>query len=283
MQERQAGQYRADVMIAGHTDFLLTIVPAGAVEPMEPALLLPEVADKSRWLDGRLAFADDGNTYILVFTEFVKAPFAYNTRQVRAEEVGSYWDLLDPKWRGKLVMRDPQTAGPGNATAVFWYVTEGLGPEYLRRLFTEQDVLLLRDDRQILDMVARGERPIAIAPSDLLTKELMDKGLPVALSDAATIRESSYLTPGFGCVVLLEHAPHPNAAKVYLNWVLSQETQTLYSKASGYPSRRADVPRDHITPSMLRKPGVRYLENYKDDTARVTPEMVEYLKTVIRQ
>jgi ABC-type Fe3+ transport system substrate-binding protein len=83
-------------------------------------------------------------------------------------------------------------------------------------------------------------------------------------------------------MVLLDRAPHPNAAKVYFNWVLSQEVQTLYSRATGYLSRRVDVPRDHVTPSLVPKPGVSYLANYKESTAQITPEMAEFVKTVVR-
>jgi iron(III) transport system substrate-binding protein len=278
--ERGAGQYLGDVHIGGTTTMLTSLVPAGALDPIQPYLAGPETREASAWLNGRFDYSDDAAQYNLVFTSAVKAPLAYHPRQVNPSELKSYKDLLDPKWRGKVSMRDPRTAGPGLATATFLYMTPSLGPEYLRQFLTS-GVIFSTDDRQVLDWVARGQYPIALAPSELETVELSKKGLPIALLDAHDLQEGSYLTAAFGSVAVLNRAPHPNAVKVYLDWLLSREGQTDWSVASGYPSRRLDIPTDHLTKATIPRPGVPYQENYKEAYVVIKAELDAFLESSV--
>jgi iron(III) transport system substrate-binding protein len=278
--ERQAGQYLGDMHIGGTTTMLTSLVPVGALDPIQSFLVGPDTRDQSPWLNNKFDFSDDAGTYNLVFTSAVKAPLAYHPRQVNIAEIKSYRDLLDPKWRGKVSMRDPRTAGPGLATATFLYMTPSLGPDYLRQ-FLNSGVIFSTDDRQILDWVARGQYPIALAPSELETAELSKKGLPIQLQDAHEIQEGSYLTAAFGSVAVLNRAPHPNATKVYLNWLLSKEGQTDWSVASGYPSRRMDIPTDHLTKATIPRPGVQYQENYKEPYVVIKTELDAFLENAI--
>ena len=70
-------------------------------------------------------------------------------------------------------------------------------------------------------------------------------------------------TPG-----MFNGSPHPNATKVFVNWLLSKEGQTLMSKVRGSASRRTDVPTDFIDPDRLIKPGLKYIEADTEETIR---------------
>src|SRR5947209_297661 len=94
-----------------------------------------------------------------------ETPAAINPQLMKKDMLRSYWDLLNPKLSGKIVMRDPLTAGPGLATATFWYAEGALGKEFMQKLFTQQKVIFSGDDRQMLEWVARGEYLVAAAPS----------------------------------------------------------------------------------------------------------------------
>ncbi len=281
LQERAAGQFRADLYISGTSTIVADLVPAGAIDPIRPFLVGPELQDPSKWTDGRFEFADNAEVSNLVFASNVKSPFAYDPRQVSAADFRSWWDLTDPKWRGRMAMRDPRIAGPGQATATHLFTTPGLGPAYLEALLAN-GVVLSNDDRQILDWVARGQYPIAIAHSDLLATELKERGVPIEQLSADALREGSYLTPGFASVAAVNQAPHPNAAKLYLNWMLSQEGQTDWTKASGYTSRRLDAPRDHLPEFVIPKPGVELQLNYKEQYIMVRDELEGFLRATIR-
>jgi len=83
----------------------------------------------------------------------------YNTELVKPEQIRSYWNLLDPKFKGKIVSMDPTVAGPASQTVVFYYHSPELGPEFLRRLFSEMDVKVIREDERLIDWVAQKKLP----------------------------------------------------------------------------------------------------------------------------
>jgi iron(III) transport system substrate-binding protein len=278
--ERQAGQYLSDLHVGGTTTMLTSLVPAGALDPVQPYLVGPEARNQGSWLGGKFDYSDNDAKYNLVFSSAVKAILIYNPRQASVSDLKSYRDLLDPKWRGKIAMRDPRTAGPGLATATFFYMAPSLGPDYLRQLFA-QGVVYSADDRQVLEWVARGQYPMSVGSSELEATELSKKGLPIAVMDGHDIQEGSYLTAAFGSLAVVNRAPHPNAVKVYLDWLLSKEGQTDWSVASGFPSRRLDVPTDHLDKSSIPRPGVQYQENYKEPFVVIKAELDAFFETAI--
>ena len=63
-----------------------------------------------------------------------------------------------------------------------------------------------------------------------------------------------------GMVAIVNRNPHPNATKVFINWVLSKEGQTIHSRAQGIASRRIDVPTDHLDSWMIPDPSFNYIK-----------------------
>lgn len=283
LSERKAGLHSVDVHVGGTTTMLESLLPARALDPIGPALMLPEVTDPTKWWEGKLDYSDKEEKYNLVFNVAVKVPIAINPQMVKPEEIRSYRDLLNPKWSEKIAMRDPTGAGPGLATATFWYAHPRLGKEVMRDFFTKQKVALSRDDRQLLEWVVRGRYAIVVAPSELEATELKSKGVQVELGGAEQLKEGSYLTAAFGSAALVNRAPHANAARIYINWLLSREGQTLWSQLSGYASRRLDVPKDHINPMTLPKDGIEYQPNYKEEYVRLREEILMFLKEIIQK
>lgn len=281
--ERRAGHYLADVHVGNPGTTLTILFPIGALEPIRPALILPEAVDSGKWWRGKLEFADREGKYNLVFSTNVMAHVAVNPQLVKKNEIRSYTDLLNPKWQGKIAMLDPTILGPGYATATFWYIHSDLGKEFIRRILAQQKIVLSRDNRQILEWLARGNYLIAVGPSELLSTELIAKGMPVGLLYPDQFKEGGMLNAGFGALALINRAPHPNAAKVYINWLLSKEGQADYSKASGYPSRRLDVPRDQFDPGSLPREGVPYIVGYDEKFNQMGRETTEFVKSLIEK
>src|SRR5437763_1971859 len=79
--------------------------------PIPPALILPEVKDQERWLGGRHEYSDKEGALNLVFATTAKMLVAYDPRQVRPEEIDTLPKLLDPRWKGKIVIGDPIPPG----------------------------------------------------------------------------------------------------------------------------------------------------------------------------
>lgn len=90
----------------------------------------------------------------------------------------------------------------------------------------------------------------------------------------------AYLTPGFGSAMYFNRAAHPSAAKVFLNWLLTKEGQTIFCKGMGYVSRRVDVSSDHVLPYWVPKTGVKYWPGYYEEDAKLSPEQESFIKSI---
>jgi iron(III) transport system substrate-binding protein len=258
--ERAAGQYLWDVVLAGTTSIVTTYKPVDALDPIEPALILPEVKDPGNWRNGLPYF--DAQKLGLAMTPYASPAFIYNPTLVNPQEFDSYQDLLDPRWKGQLVARDPGVAGGGQAMFSFFYLQKDLGPKYIQGLL-DQELVLSRDIQQPLDLVAQGKAAICIGCDPALVPTMREKGLSIGIVPPRQMKEGSYVTTGAGGVTLVNRAPHPNAAKVYVNWLLSQEGQVALGTALGLPSARKDVANDWVEPWLSDTDGLYFA--YSED------------------
>jgi ABC-type Fe3+ transport system substrate-binding protein len=98
---------------------------------------------------------------------------------------------------------------------------------------------------------------------------------------AEDLSEGSYLTAGVAAVGVINNPPHPNATKVYLDYLLSREAQLEFSQATGYVSRRTDVPTDHLPGYVIPKPGVTYDDNYKEAYFDLRDEITGFIQSAL--
>ncbi|HEY7316870.1 MAG TPA: extracellular solute-binding protein [Candidatus Binatia bacterium] len=277
--ERDAGIYSVDIVINGTSTANAYFKPMKSLDPIEPALMLPEVLDTKNWRDHRLEFSDRDTRLDLLFTTQNNVPVIFNPAQVKAEEVDELYKLLDPKWKGKIAVQDPIPSGTGNG--VFRWVWHVLGPEkamdFYRKIRAQAGVVD-RDQRAQIEWVAQGKYPLNFGPGTVMY-QLQARGLKFGV--VPSFKDyGSYLTPGFGSVMFINRAPHPNAGKVFLNWLLTKEGQTIFSKGMGYVSRRLDVPTDHVPSYWVPQPGVKYWPGYYEEDATMTPEQIKFLKSI---
>lgn len=283
LNELRARKYTTDVVVTGTTTAIVSLLPGNAITPLQPFLLGPNSSDPSVWRGGKRNFSDRGGQYNLIMSAYIKAPFIYNPKLVNVAEFKSWKDLLNPKWKGKIVLRDPTSAGGGLGTATFWYTNKSLGRDFIHRLLSQQELVVARDDRQMLDFVAQGKYPLTIGPSDVLTNELIGRGLPLKHLDSAALQEGAYMTAGNGSVVVVQNAPHPNALKVYLDYLFSKEGQLEWSKAAGFASLRRDVPRDHVLQLLVPKEGVEYSDMSSEPYVKLRDEVVAFIRPLLRR
>ena len=162
--ERRAGAVSIDVMIAGIQTMATILHREKMLDPLKPALLLPEVVDGAKWKIGKLWFSDPEQIYILRLFNTLGTPFHINTDKVKPGELRSVRDLLDPKWKGKISVQDPTTPGSGSNHAAALYAQ--FGEEFVRRFYIDQKPAISRDTRQLTDWLARGTYPIALGAED---------------------------------------------------------------------------------------------------------------------
>lgn len=285
MAERRAGKYLADIYYVGAETHITVLHPAKVLEPLSSALILPEVRDESRWFQGKHQYADPEGRYSLIFEGTVSGGIAHNTKLVRASEISSYRDLLNPKWKGKIVAFDPR--GSGHSTTAFWflYSHEPLGPDFLRRLFLEAGLTLSRDFRQPVDWLSTGKYLLCYACQGV--EEGHSQGLPV---DTLThsLKEGTHLAPRGSVVALINRAPHPNAARVFINWLLSREGQMAFQKmsaleGSGADSLRVDIPKSDVAPNYRRREGAKYFIQDVTERIRSLPQMRKFIDELLSE
>ena len=271
MAERRAEKYLVDLYLGAPGTPYRVLYQAKILEPISPLLVLPEVVDPSRWFQGKHHYADPEERSIFVFEGTLRSEVAYNKNLVDPKEFRSFWDLLDPKWKGKMGAVDPRKTGVATSSALaFFYHHPELGPDYLRRLFGAMALSFTADPRQLTDWLSVGKVAIAFfVASDAAAAR--KQGLPVEVFPPTAFKEGTYGSPRQGSVSVLERAPHPNAAKVFVNWLLSREGQFFFQKHFTVPeeeyltSFRLDIPKEDIPASYRLVEGIKYLPIYRPE------------------
>jgi iron(III) transport system substrate-binding protein len=260
--ERRADKYVADLMASGPNGPRMLYL-GKALDPIAPAFLLPEVTDLSKWYGGKHWYADPENQYLFMFEGTINGTgISYNTKLVKADEIKSYWDLLAPKWKGKLLGMDPRSSAPPTPVLILYHKAD-LGPEFVRRLYTETEITLFRDRRQGTNWLATGKYPLCLLCRDI--DQAIKQGLPVEEIVPDQLKEGGFVGGGGSSVLaLINRAPHPNAAKLFINWYLSRQGQMVWqnvmNKKEVEPSdsMRIDIPKDDVWPDARRVEGRKY-------------------------
>jgi ABC-type Fe3+ transport system substrate-binding protein len=276
MAERRAGKFLADLGNLGNTS-PYTLYQSKAFDPIASAFILPEVKDESKWWQGKQQFIDPEGKFILVYVGAPLFLVGYNTKLVEPGGFKSYWDLLDPKWKGKIVVFDPKAGGFAATRDRFFYHNPELGPVFLRRLFSEMMPTLYARFPQGEDWLAAGKYSICLCRHQSLS-EAKTQGLPVDLVEPSSFKEGVGVETRAKTLVLMNQAPHPNAAKVFINWFLSREGQSDFQKTSAKyidagaeGSLRMDISKDDIPSRNRLNPGVKYLPQWNPDYFDMKP------------
>src|SRR3954454_3008707 len=168
MSERRGEKYIPDLCITGNVTPLTVFHRAKILEAIKPLLVLPEVVETSGWFEGKHHYNDPENRYIFIFEGTPRSgDITYNTNLVNPSDIRSYWNLLDAKWRGRIVTIDPLVAGPINSPQIFFYKHPDLGPEFLRRLYAETNMTIVRSDEQLMDWLSAGKYAMGFGGRDI--------------------------------------------------------------------------------------------------------------------
>jgi ABC-type Fe3+ transport system substrate-binding protein len=234
--EFKAGVSYFDVLHAG----------SGTLEPLmyenmlalfSDYMILEEVKDPRQWWGGH-AWEDNvkTNRFIYSFTADFSTPPFYNAELLKPADISSYDDLLDPKWKGKIGFFEPRIPSAGQG--LWGFLMKIKGKEFLQKL-AEQNLFISRDGKQLADGLAKGTLVVGLGLSQRFVDPYVNAGLPI--KPLMSIKEGLSGSNGFGTVAVMKNAPHPNATKVYINWLLGKEGQDLYSRALTQGTRRLDV------------------------------------------
>jgi iron(III) transport system substrate-binding protein len=253
--EYQAGIYSYDIYLSGGTSAAAQLVPLGyVIDDTRSVLFRPDVVGDSNWIGGDFNdwwIDDDTKRYIFnhVASEGTRS-FRVNRRV--APDVRTLDDWLKPEVRGKVCLEDPRTLGGGDT--FFAYTMIFRGREYVRRLLTEPRPRFTRDLRQIAADMVRGDCAISVGgtfleferqglaghieivkvPSSPILPEFSGKLKIICCGPAKskTVPDGD-LSAGAQGPGLLKNAPHPNAARLFLNWFPTKEGQEAWLAERG--------------------------------------------------
>ena len=273
MAERRAGKFIADVYSGGTNSLYNTLYKGKALDPLKPLLILPEVTDLTKWWGNEHRYADPEGKYIFAFIGSASsAQLSHNTNMVNPKEFKSYTDVINPKWKGKIASLDPRDTGLG-ATMQFYYYNPEIGPEYIKKFFGGMDITYAKNWQQMTNWLAAGKFAICMGCKD--SQRAKNQGLPVEDFDTSRWKEGSSFSAGGGSVSYMNQAPHPNAAKIFLNWFLSRKGQMALQKLGDVDdpanSRRIDIPKDDIPPDNRMQPGLKYFDVVKPEYGDMKP------------
>ena len=236
-QGRQTGSYAYDLAIVQPEPSLRLGRPEGIWAPIKPLLFHPDVINDAAWRGGlNNRYLDDAAELCLSWEYLVLHAYAVNADLVQDGEIRSVADLLDPKWTGKIVSFDPRLGFGLNAAAA---VARSSGPDALRRLLVDQRQTIVSDAARLAESLVTGQYPVALGVRPKALAPFRESGL------ADKVRWLDLPDADFAVTTSLFHfdrAPHPAAARLFANWILTSEGQSILAGSLPTNSARLDVP-----------------------------------------
>jgi len=264
--ERKASVFTWDVAIMPMTTALQVLKPAGVWDPVRP-IIAPDVRKDASWRGGfQAGFLDKDKHLAYAFTLVRSVGVFVNVDQVKDGELKGFTDLLAPKWKGKIAISDPRVIG-----STFWPLTVArlkVGDGIMKQLLVDQEPVLSRDRNQLTEFMVRGRYPIAIGLNALALQDFQGHGVGKNVK-TQLLPEMDYQASG-SAVWLLNKAPRANAAKVFINWLLTKDAQASWAKELQTNSRFVGV--DPGDPHTVVPAGLSLTQI---DSEELLPELVK--------
>ena len=277
-QERAAGIYNFDMLVSTFGPGNRSLIEQGAFDPIGPAIFRPDVIGDEFWYGGfQDGFVDRQAKFAFGFINLRRRPIWINTSFVQDGEIKSGKDLLNPKWKGKIISADPRPQGFGATAGTVLRLA--MGDDVVKKFWKDQDVLLGKDYRPMMDSLIKGNYAIGFnAVNEALMTDYLAAGVGKNLKNIE-VDDVDHVTIANETAYLVNNAPHPNAAKLFLNWLLTKEGQAVWCKYAETNSRRTDVP--VLREDMTMTPGKKYprvdLESFTIEIDRTQQIALEVL------
>jgi iron(III) transport system substrate-binding protein len=217
--EKKAGGPRGDVFDGGATVFPL--LAADLVASYHPQ----SAADYSA------AFRDPAGHYTGIALQYMTP--AVNTDMVNEDAAPkTFEDLLDSKWKGRMAWTtSPSASGPpGFVGNILMTMGQDKGMEYLRKLAGQRIANVPANQRVVLDQCIAGQYPLVLCTMNFHAAVSIAQGAPIRwLKIPPTIQT-------FNAIGVVKDSPHPSAARLFVEYVLSDEGQQVMREAGYIPA-----------------------------------------------
>ncbi len=232
--EQQNNKFYWDVMVAATSNMVSVLGPANAFQDIRP--FLPEQSDDD-WNAGFELYAQNvsNQPWTFLITTDLHATLYVNRDQLTPEQFSSVDDLMKPEYKGKIVIHTPKTQSTGSlALAGILNIKD---EAFIEKLLTEQEPVFVDDQSIAANWVVDGRYPIGIGLDRPRLQELQSAGLGKSI-ERLDFPGQSTLSRGMS---VFRNNPSPNATKVFVDWVLSDEGQTSYALNRHQNSRKKGI------------------------------------------
>ncbi len=247
--EQKNGVFAWDSMWASASNMNGIMIGAGVFQDLDPYLILPEVKDPANWRDPKYMWSTDRAKQVFVHSLYTSTLSYVNLDNAKGVKIEKLEDLLNPKLKGLIGIRDPYHINGGTWTFGSYYNDKGA--DFMKRFYGEMDLVVNMNPRQAADAVMRGDLAVGTG----VTNDVISKCR--AAGGCEQVKELPFgNVVGPKGVAIFKNAPHKEAATVWVNWFLSKAGQTafvnIYAKSndSGAVSMRKDV--EPISPEQAK-------------------------------
>jgi iron(III) transport system substrate-binding protein len=279
VRERIAGVFNWDIILASTDPTVFSLVPINALAPLREAIILPDIQKDETWIDSfEAGFLDDGKKFFYSPVATAGTLGFVNRDCVPESTLNKAADMKSAALRNKIVWFDPTQ--PSTGTQGLGLLSLEHGEAWLKDMLLNYGVIFSRDYKQMTDWLVSCSRPVAIGmPNDVL-EQMQKHGIG---KNVVELEGSGYLgnrnpggVGGNASMGWYNNAPHPNAAKVFVNWYLSRELQQHYANLTEVNSRRSDTtPAD---PMRILQPDKEYF-NTSEENVRFVKALQAQVKT----
>jgi iron(III) transport system substrate-binding protein len=271
--EQQAGQYNWDIYMFGPTIEMFGLKDKGAFESFRDYMAGPDIGTDADWEGGLNAeFLDKDKKFIFAFWRSIVGNISINRDALPQATIRTYDQLADPAYKGKIVTVDPRAGGSG--VNFFTDVYHFKGREGLQKLLIDQQTMFVKGVQEQADQAVRGGHPISLTqlqPDSLV--QFKQAGVKVNLENVNLDDLPAVSNAGLAPAVFKKPV-HPNATKVFINWLLSPATQQLLSSSLNQNTTRKGVPVAY--PQTMPQPSVTYYHTQTEEA--MTKDAVEMQK-----
>ena len=277
VREKAANVSSIDVLFGGCIEVVGQLLQNGLLAPIEDAIVDKSILEDSNWRNGwKAGYCDLEQKWGYSYSRAAQSRAVINWDFVDRNELKSLDDLLKPQFADKIGWYDPRAPGVGYAFANMLLINKG--EDFMRKLWS-LDSMYSPNHRLVAEWVVRGRRPIGLGVGLDRLREFQNQGL---CKNCESIPDQWFDMPtanaGSGNIVNLANVPHPNAAKLYINWFLQQKQQQNWADQTGNASRRLGVknPED----SELQ-PGLNYIDSSSEKYVASGKRALELANEVI--
>jgi iron(III) transport system substrate-binding protein len=283
LQEQSGGVFSYDVaLLSPGGPVMGSMMPGGAFDDIRPVLTQPEVKADAGWVGGfEGGFMDKARQKVYSISWDKNITLFRNTDLVPDTDVKGVRDMLDPKWKGKLMFLDYTTGFTYTLAVGINYHLKDQAAEVIKGIFKDQAPTFERDGRAVAEALIRGQVAMGTGPTPAIMDQFYSQGVgknvqPFDLPELRTITM-------YG-VMLYQKAPHPNAARVLINWLLGKAGGDAFGKNVGLNSRRLDVPPiapDNFPGADYEAAKKSYLLSNIEESLPLQQQAIDQLKALV--